>query len=613
MIKAKSVRRLAAVLVADVANYTGLMGVDEVGTHELLISQRELVVDPEVDVHLGRIVKSTGDGVMVEFPSVIAAVNCAVELQAQLIKKNQDVPQDRKLRWRNGINYGDIIVEPNDIYGDSVNIAARLEALAEPDGICISEKVFREVRAKIGVTFESIGKQRLKNIVEPITVYRSSFEMGKKAEPFNPAASSSRAPLSDRPSVAIFPFVNLSPDKENQYLVDGLTEELIFDLSMSPEFFVIDRGSSFTFSGHHHDLREVASKLGVRYLVMGSMQQGEGRIRVTSELIEADTGIQLWTSRYNRRSPDVLEVVDEIARSIAASLMTSSGQIAKAELKRQVVKAPKEFTVYDHYLRARDCFHKSLRPPWDQGKDWSQLAKQKFAKTIAMSDPPYWPAVAGLAWQHSIDFDWDYTDDYEASGRQAFEHALRAVRNEPDLHLGQWILGWAYLFIKHDYDRAEHHYNLARELNLGDCRLLAEMAQLFILTGRYEQAIMNLNQAIRLHPYHEQWYDEFLGWAYEENGQPDRAVEILGRFTELEGTWSYLILARSYLQLGKLDKVKEYFKHVDRLHRQSTGQAFTLEAWTDWIRQKEPYQDPDRAKRVIELTKNVVDCANGKT
>ena len=139
------------------------------------------------------------------------------------------------------------------------------------------------------------------------------------------------------------------------------------------------------------------------------------------------------------------------------------------------------------------------------------------------------------------------------------------------------------------------------------------MAQLFILTGRYEQAIMNLNQAIRLHPYHEQWYDEFLGWAYEENGQPDRAVEILGRFTELEGTWSYLILARSYLQLGKLDKVKEYFKHVDRLHRQSTGQAFTLEAWTDWIRQKEPYQDPDRAKRVIELTKSVVDCANGKT
>ena len=437
MIKAKSVRRLAAVLVADVANYTGLMGVDEAGTHELLISQRELVVDPEVDVHLGRIVKSTGDGVMVEFPSVIAAVNCAVELQAQLIKKNQDVPQDRKLRWRIGINYGDIIVEPNDIYGDSVNIAARLEALAEPDGICISEKVFREVRAKIGVTFESIGKQRLKNIVEPITVYRSSFEMGKKAEPFNPAASPSRAPLSDRPSVAIFPFVNLSPDKENQYLVDGLTEELIFDLSMSPEFFVIDRGSSFTFSGHHHDLREVASKLGVRYLVMGSMQQGEGRIRVTSELIEADTGIQLWTSRYNRRSPDVLEVVDEIARSIAASLMTSSGQIAKAELKRQVVKAPKEFTVYDHYLRARDCFHKSLRPPWDQGKDWSRLAKQKFAKTISMSDPPYWPAVAGLAWQHSIDFDWDYTDDYEASGRQAFEHALRAVRNEPDLHLGQ--------------------------------------------------------------------------------------------------------------------------------------------------------------------------------
>ncbi|MGI9511789.1 MAG: adenylate/guanylate cyclase domain-containing protein [Anderseniella sp.] len=612
MIRAKSVRRLAAVLVADVANYTALMGVDEAGTHDLLISQRELVVDPEIDAHSGRIVKSTGDGVMVEFPSVIAAVNCAVELQAKLIRKNQDVPHDRKLRWRIGINYGDIIVESNDIYGDSVNIAARLEALAEPDGICISEKVFREVRAKIGVTFESIGEQRLKNIVEPVTVYRSSFEMGKKTDPFNLVASPSRAPLSDRPSVAILPFVNLSPGKGNQYLVDGLTEELIIDLSMSPEFFVIDRGSSFIFGGRGHDLRDIASKLGVRYLVMGSLQQGEDRIRVTSELIEADTGIQLWTSRYDRRNPDLLEVVDEIARSIAASLMTSSGQIAKAELKRQVVKAPKEFTVYDHYLRARDCFHKSLLPPWDKGKDWSRLAMEKFTKTIEMSDPPYWPAVAGLAWQHAIDFDWDYSDDHEASGRQAFEHALRAVKNEPDLHLGQWALGWAYLFYKHDHARAEHHYSLARELNVGDCRLLAEMAQLLILTGRYEQAIMNLNQAIRLHPYHEQWYDEFLGWAYEENGQPEQAVKVLGRFTELEGTWSYLVLARSYLQLGQADKVKEYFKDVDRLHRQSTGQAFTLEAWTDWVRRRDPYEDPDRAKRVIELTKAVFECANGK-
>ncbi len=612
MTKAKSVRRLAAVLVADVANYTGLMGVDEAGTHELVTSQRELIVSPEVDAHSGRIVKSTGDGVMVEFPSVISAVNCAVELQAKLISKNRDLPSGKKLRWRIGINYGDIIVEANDIYGDSVNIASRLEALAEPDGICISEKVFLEVRAKIGVTFESIGKQRLKNIVEPVTVYRSSFEMGKKAELFNPSASPPRKALSDRPSVAILPFVSLSRGQKNQYLVDGLTEELIFDLSMSPEFFVIDRGSSFFFSGHNHDLSEIASKLGVRYLVTGSLRQGEGRIRVISELIEADTGIQLWTCRYNRKNPDLLEVIDEIARSIAASLMTSSGQIAKAELKRQVVKAPKEFTVYDHYLRARDCFHKSLLPPWHKGKDWSRLAKEKFAKTIEMSDPPYWPAVAGLAWQHAIDFDWDYSDDYEESGREAFEHALRAVRNEPDLHLGQWILGWAYLFFKHDHARAEHHYNLARELNLGDSRLLAEMAQLFILTGRYEQAIMNLNQAIRLHPYHEQWYDEFLAWAYEENGQPESAVEILSRFTELEGTWSYLVLARSYLQLGKLDKVKEHYKDIDRLHRQSTGKAFTLEAWTDWIRRKDPYQDPDRARRVIELTRDVFNCAKGQ-
>lgn len=609
MVRPGTVRRLAAVLVTDIVEYASLMSRDETGTHETMLDQRRKIIDPQIETFQGRVVKSTGDGVLAEFPSIVSAVLCAIKLQSLLAHETEPAEADKRLRWRMGVNYGDVIVENNDIFGECVNIAARIESLAEPGGICISEKVYREIRTKVPVSFESIGPQELKNIVERITVYRSSFELGKTDSPGVPGQKTSRTMLLDRPSVAVLPFVNLSATRDNQYLVDGLTEELIYDLSMSPEFFVIDRGSSFMFNSNKSDLRDVASRLGVRYLVVGTFKQSDNRIRVTAELVEADTGHQLWASRYSSDNPDIMTVGDEIARSIASSLMTTSGQIAKAELTRQVVKTPRQFTVYDRYLLARNYFHKSLLPPWHKGKQWSELAKGEFAKIIEMSDPPYWPAMAGLAWQHAIDFDWEYSDDDNESGRLAFELGLEAVKNAPELHLAQWVLGWAYLFYKHDHERAEYHYSLARELNVGDSRLLAEMAQLLIHTGRYEQAIMNLHHAIRLHPYHEQWYDEFLGWAYEENGQPDKAVEILSRFSELEGVWSYCVLARSHLQLGNESKAVEYVDIMDQLTQQRSGANFTLQWWKDFVQRKDPYKNPARAARVIDLARDLLTCA----
>ena len=612
MDRPRSVRRLAAVLVTDIVEYATLMSVDETGTHERMLDLRRKIIDPQIVSFDGRVVKSTGDGVLAEFPSIVSAVQCAIELQSLLAQENEPVQVEQRLRWRMGVNYGDVILEGEDIFGDCVNVAVRLESLAEPGGICIPEKVYQEVRTKVPVTFELIGPQELKHIVEPITVYRSNFELGKTDSPGVPGNKASTSLLLDRPSVAVLPFVNLSADKDNQYLVDGLTEELIYDLSMSPEFFVIDRGSSFVFASAKPNLREVARTLGVRYLVLGTFKQDDSRIQVTAELVEAETGHQLWASRYKSDNPDIMTFGDEIARSIAASLMTTSGQIAKAELTRQVAKPPRQFTIYDRYLRARDYFHKSLLPPWDKGKNWSGLAKQEFASIIEMSDPPYWPAVAGLAWQHAIDFDWEYTDDDEESGRLAFELGLEAVKHAPELHLGQWVLGWAYLFYKHDHERAEYHYSLARELNVGDLRLLAEMAQLLIHTGRYEQAIMNLHHAIRLHPYHEQWYDEFLGWAYEENGEPEKAIEIMSRFSELEGVWSYFVLARSHLQLGHKAKAIEYLSTMDRLTQQRSGTDFTLQWWQDFVKRKDPYKDPARAQRVIDLARDLLKSAGRK-
>ena len=594
-------RRLATILIADVSDYSRLMGIDEAETHRVMKIHREEVIDKAISAHQGHIVHTAGDGLLSEFPSVVGAVQCAIDIQRILSEQNTNIPEDRRLRWRIGINFGDVIAEADDIYGDSVNIAARLEALAEPGGICITGRVFSEVRNKVDVGFESLGEQWLKNIAEPIHVYRSSIELDSSQPSTGVMGTQSPQVILDRPSIAVLLFANLTPNRDNQYLVDGLTEDLITDLSMSPEFFVIARNSSFAFKDGQQDLSKVASQLGVRYVVVGSLQQDDRGFRVSAQLIEAKTGIQLWAGRYNRENAELFEVRDEITHSIAATLMTTSGEIAKAELRRQARKPPESFNVYDHYLKARDYFHRSILPPWKVGKEWSDLAKAEFLKAIGMSDPPYWPLYAGLAWQHAIDFDWSYSDDPEESARLAFENASIAVRHAPENHLAQWIMGWSYLFAERDYGRAMYHYEKGRELNVGDSRLLAEMAQPLIYTGQFERAIGHLKQAIRLNPLHEQWYDEFLAWAYEENGQPENAIEVLTKFSELEGIWSHSVLARAYAQTGRMDRFREQIVIIDKMTREQLGEKFSLEFCKKWIRQKDPYKDDARSDRIIKI------------
>ncbi len=594
-------RRLTAILIADATDYSRLMGTDETETHRVMKIHREEVIDTEITAHQGHIVHTAGDGLLVEFPSVVGAVQCAVNIQRELAKRNAHIPEDRRLCWRIGINFGDVIDEPDDIYGDSVNVAARLEALAEPGGICITGRVFSEVRSKVDVGFESLGEQWLKNIVEPIHVYRSSIELVSSQSSTGVMGSQLPEVILDRPSIAVLLFANLTPNRDNQYLVNGLTEDLITDLSMSPEFFVIARNSSFAFKDAEQDLNAVASQLGVRYVVVGSLQQDDRGFRVSAQLIEAKTGIQLWAGRYNREHAELIEVRDEITHSIAATLMTTSGEIAKAELRRQARKPPESFSVYDHYLKARDYFHRSILPPWKEGKEWSALAMTEFRKAIEMSDPPYWPLYAGLAWQHAIDFDWSYSDDPEKSAELSFENAAIAVKHAPENHLAHWIMGWSYLFAERDYDRAMYHYEKARELNVGDSRMLAELAQPLIYTGQPEQAIIHLKQAIRLNPLHEQWYDEFLAWAYEESGQPEKSIEVLTKFSELEGIWSHAVLARAYAQTGQIGQFKVQIAIIDKMTQEQMGEKFSLEFWRKRIRQKDPYKDNARSDRIITI------------
>lgn len=594
-------RRLTAILVADVTDYSRLMRADESGTRRRMKSQLDEVIGPRVAARRGHIVNRVGDSLLIEFPSIVEGLECAVDIQRNLAQRNLGTPKDQRLYWRIGVNFGDVVVDEDEIYGDGVNIAARLETLAEPGGICVSEAVFTEVRNKLKVPFESLGPQRLKNISDPIHVYRLKTGQESSNRPVGSSWASAPRTILERPSVAVLPFANLTSEKRNEYLANGLTEDLITFLSMSPEFFVIDRTSSFLFDERPQDLATVGEQLGVRYLVLGSLQQDQNRFRVTVQLIEATSNIQLWAGKYDRADADLIEVRDEITQSIAATLMTTSGQIAKAELKRQSKKSPEAFNAYDHYLKAREYHHQSILPPWDAGKSASEAAKAELLKSIEMSDSPYLSSYAALAWQHGIDFEWGYSSDQEMTGELAFENAKTAIRNAPDDHMGHWIMGWAYLFVKKDHVRAMYHYKRARELNVGDSRLLAEMAQLLIFSGEYEQAIAQLEQAIQLNPFHEQWYDEFLAWAHEENGDPGLAISILSKLDELEGIWSHAVLARAYAQTGQIDRFKNQIGILDEMTQVQVNEKFSMPFWKRWVDEKCPYQDPARENRVITV------------
>jgi adenylate cyclase len=302
-------RRLAAILAADVAGYSRLMGADEEGTLERLKALRRELADPKIKEHRGRIVKTTGDGLLVEFASVVDAMRCAVKVQHEMAERNVGVPEERRIQFRIGINLGDIIKDGRDIYGDGVNVAARLEALAEPGGICVNRVVRDQVRDKLDFAFEDAGEQRVKNIARPLRVYRVrpgmvSAEATSLAQP--------RLALPDKPSVAVLPFTNMSGDPEQEFVSDGVAEDVITALSHYPSLFVIARNSTFTYKGQAVDVKQVGRELGVRYVLEGSMRKAGNRIRVTAQLIEAETGNHVWAERYDRDLADIFAMQDEI-------------------------------------------------------------------------------------------------------------------------------------------------------------------------------------------------------------------------------------------------------------------------------------------------------------
>jgi adenylate cyclase len=371
-------RRLAAILAADVAGYSRLMGVDEEGTLAALKACRRELIDPKIAEHRGRMVKTTGDGALVEFASAVDATRCALEIQRAMAERNAVIPEDRRIEFRVGINVGDIIIDQEDIYGDGVNIAARVESVADPGGVCLSEDAYKQVKNKLALNVSDMGEQQLKNIAQPVRVYGVRLD---------DTTSRSALALPDKPSIAVLPFQNMSGDPEQEYFADGIVEEIITALSRMRWLFVIARNSSFTFKGRAVDVKQVSRDLGVRYVLEGSVRKAANRIRITAQLIDATSGVHVWAERFDGGLQDVFDLQDQVTARVVGEI---APKLEQAEIERAKRKRTESLDAYDYFLRGMASVHQWTRTANDE-------ALRLFYKAIDL-DPGFASAYGMAAW-----------------------------------------------------------------------------------------------------------------------------------------------------------------------------------------------------------------------
>jgi adenylate cyclase len=538
-------RRLAAILAADVAGYSRLMGADEEGTLERLKALRRELVDPKITEHHGRIVKTTGDGLLVEFASVVDAVRCAVAVQQAMPERDTGVAADNRIELRIGINLGDVIVEGDDLYGDGVNIAARIEALADAGGVFVSNTVHDHVRDRLPFLFEDLGEQQVKNIARPVRVYRVR-DTGAAKSPSAPAVPS--LPLPDKPSIAVLPFANMSGDPEQEYFVDGMVEEIITALSRIRWLFVLARNSSFTYKGQAVDVKQVGRELGVRYVLEGSVRKGGGRVRITGQLIDAITGAHLWADRFDGSLEDVFELQDKVASSVAGVIEPT---LQAAEIARSASRPTADLTAYDLYLRAYAM---------------ALSSSARFAEALRLMeqaierDPNYGPAL-GWAAICCVRLVMDNrSEDRGAHSRKGTDFARRALQVAPDdpgilanaagtlAYFGEDIGAMIALI-----DRA-----LALNPNFARGWLLSGIIRNF--AGQPDIAIAHVEVSLRLSPRARVgWASNQIGYAYFVSRRFDAAVPKLLLAIQEDPSLPnpYRYLAACYAHMGRLDEARE--------------------------------------------------------
>ena len=480
-------RKLTAILSADVVGYSRLMGKDEEGTLAALKRHRKELIDPKIGEHRGRIVKTTGDGLLIEFPSVVEAVRNAVDVQRGMAKRNTGVPHDRRIEFRVGVNLGDVIIDGDDIHGDGVNVAARLQELAEPGGVCISATVHEHIRSKLDLAFDDLGEKRMKNIATPIRVYKvSTNELSPTAVARAVDVSKPVPGFGSRPAIAVLPFVNMSGDEEQEYFADGLTEDIITGLSNWRWFPVIARNSTFTYKGKAVEVRQVGQELGARYVLEGSVRKAGNRVRISGQLIEADSGHHVWAQRYDRDLDDIFAVQDEITQSIVATI---EPELEQAEQQRASLQPPENLDAWD--LVQRGKWHQNRLTREDAAK-----ARPLFERALQV-DQNSAEALIQLAWWHFWNF-WTrrgakaWLDEAEAPGRFALaldDKDARAHNLLANVHLYRR---------QHEQARVA----IARAIELNPSLALAHLWLCHInnFDGRPDAAIEPIQTALRLSP-----------------------------------------------------------------------------------------------------------------
>ena len=540
----RQTRRLAAILAADVAGYSRLMGADEEGTHERLKAHLRQVVDPKIAEHRGRIVKNTGDGFLAEFPSVVDAVRCAAEIQRGMAERNASSTPDKRIEFRVGINLGDVIVEEHDIFGDGVNVAARLEALAEPGGICVSRVVRDQVRDRFSHNFEDLGDLQVKNIARPVRVYRVRDASSLDEQP----APASPRSLPEKPSIAVLPFANMSGDPEQEYFADGIVEEIITALSRIRWLFVIARNSTFTYKGQIIDPRQVGRDLGVRYLLEGSVRRGGGRVRITAQLVEAETGAHLWADRFDGLLEDVFDLQDRVALNVASAIEPA---LQVAETARSVTRPPTDITAYDLYLRAY-ATHMSAGP---QAGGALRLLEQAIER-----DPYYGPALALAAVCCGRRYTIGGSEDPEADNRKAASFARRALQVAGEDPAVLANAAYALAFLGEDIGAMMALVDRALALNPSFARGWYISGTLRLLAGQLDTAIEHAENSLRLSPRERVGWAQFvIGAAHFFSLRFEEAVPkfLLVMQEDPSSTTTYRSLAACYAHMGRIEEARE--------------------------------------------------------
>jgi adenylate cyclase len=561
-------RRLAAVLAADVAGYSRLMGRDEERTLANLKSFRKTLVDPAIAAHRGRIVKTTGDGMLVEFASAVDAARCAVEVQRGMAGQNADVPQDLRIEFRIGIHVGDIIIDDNDIFGDGVNIAARLEGIAEPGGVCISDDAHRQIRGKIDIAFDDIGEQTLKNIAEPMRVWH--IRLASEAAP---AIRSSPSPirvqdlaLPDKPSIVVLPFDNMSAEAGQDYLADGIVEAITAALSCIRSFFVIARSSAFTYKGHATNARDIGKELGVAYLLEGSVQKVGNRLRIIVQLIETEGGAHVWSSRFDGAIDEFFDLEDRITEQVAGALQPS---IRIAEIERSRRKRPQDLGSYDYTMRA-------MPHVWALEKDESAKALELLEKALAI-DPEYPLALSLAGWCHAQRSVYNWANDIAESQAMARSLAERAAEMSGDDPVILTVLGAVHTFVR-NHGTARVLLERAVTLDPNAAWAWARLGWLENYADQSKKAIENFERALRLSPIDPMNFNNYagIGSAHEVAQEYDKAAAFYRRALEERpnASWIYRNLAASLSGAGRVEEAKQAFADLMRSYPDLTVSRF---------------------------------------